>query len=112
MRVLNRTFLTAALVAGAYGLFLLSPGSRTTTETVDETTTITTVTTGGKEFFEWVALFCLALAVWLWRRYLNITSIGVLGGPTIEQQTPEEVERDRTSDASSPKTFDGGEFPR
>lgn len=51
--------------------------------------TVSTVHDKGGQFFEWVGLLFLALSVWIWRRELKLTGIGLLSGEPIEQQTPE-----------------------
>ncbi len=90
---LRRTLLTVLLLVLAFLAFCLPPHPTTITRTAGDDTSITTVQDHGYQFFEWIGVVLLALALWIWRGILKLTTVGPLSGPLLEQQTPDELER-------------------
>jgi len=93
---LNRKFMLSILLfLISVSCFIYMPPSRseinTTTITVSpqeqRTEESVTQSSGIAKILEWIGIGALVLAVWLWRKELDITQLGPLGGPgTVTQQ--------------------------
>lgn len=92
-----KTLLSLLFVIAAFLLFAL-PIDKKVTRTVKNdqaNVTIVTIHNGCKKFCEWIGIFLLALAVWVWRKELGVTSVGLISGPSVaQQQSPKDLNRD------------------
>lgn len=76
----------------------MPPAPQTVSTTISPEKTVTTTNDNGAKFFEWVGLLFLALSVWIWRGELKLTGFGPFSGTPLEQQTPEDFQKDKTDD--------------
>ncbi|MFC1881854.1 hypothetical protein ACFL2S_10215 [Thermodesulfobacteriota bacterium] len=90
---LSKVLLSLIFVLLAVLISILPIKPKTETIKVSEDKTITVQHNNGAKLLEWASLLFLALAIWTWRKELNITGIGFLSGsPPIEQKTPEDFQ--------------------
>lgn len=58
--------------------------------------TITIEDDGSKLFFNYIGLFLLIMAIWIWRKDLRINQFGFIGGNDIEPTDPENILKNTT----------------
>lgn len=70
--------------------------------------TVTIEDDGTKLFFNYIGLFLLIMAIWIWRKELKINQFGFIGGNDIEPTDPETFPKQPTPD-TPPNTEIGGD---
>lgn len=70
--------------------------------------TITIEDDGTKLFFNYIGLFLLIMAIWIWKKELKINQFGFIGGNDIEPTDPETFPKQPTPD-TTPTTETGGD---
>ena len=69
--------------------------------------TITIEDDGTKLFFNYIGLFLLIMAIWIWRKELNINQFGFIGGNDIEPTDPETFPSQPKPDTPTTSKTDG-----
>lgn len=69
--------------------------------------TITIEDDGPKLFFNYIGLFLLIMAIWIWRKELKINQFGFIGGRDIEPTDPETFPKQPTPDTLSKGKTEG-----
>lgn len=91
MKLRHKCTLTTMLII--ISIIFFSLANITEISKVEYGITVTKTNEGIAKFFEWIGIFLLALAIWVWRVELRITSIGPLTWPLpLEQQKPKDIQ--------------------
>lgn len=64
---------------------------------------------GTKLFFNYVGLFLLIMAIWIWRKELKINQFGFIGGNDIEPTDPETFPKQSTTDTPTTDKTEGSD---
>jgi hypothetical protein len=71
--------------------------------------TITIEDDGTKLFFNYIGLFLLIMAIWIWKKELKINQFGFIGGNDIEPTDPESFPKQPTADLQTTNKTEGSE---
>ena len=71
--------------------------------------TITIEDDGTKLFFNYIGLFLLIMAIWIWKKELKINQFGFIGGNDIEPTDPETFPKQPTTDSQTTNKTEGSE---
>lgn len=69
--------------------------------------TVTIEDDGSKLFFNYIGLFLLIMAIWIWRKELKINQFGFIGGNDIEPTDPKTFPKQPTPEDTPPATKTG-----
>lgn len=71
--------------------------------------TVTIENDGTKLFFNYIGLFLLIMAIWIWRKELKINQFGFIGGNDVEPTDPETFPKQPTPDTPNTGKTDGSD---
>jgi hypothetical protein len=72
--------------------------------------TVTIEDDGTKLFFNYIGVFLLIMAVWIWKKELKINQFGFIGGNDIEPTDPEDFPKEPIPDTQNPIKEDSTEY--
>lgn len=88
---IKKISISVVFILISFCCFRFSPVISTVTIKSSETEIITRELNNESKYFEWIGIALIALAIWIWRKELNLTGIGPLSGPPIEQKDASEI---------------------